>query len=57
LDIAAEVINDHQSPTQASPTMSSKSFVKDVVQCLEIATPKSGGADAAGPSPSNTVSK
>ena len=34
---------------------SPKSFVKDVVKGLELVTPKSGRADAAGPSHSNTV--
>ena len=34
LDISTELINDHESPTQASLTMSPKSFVKDVVKCL-----------------------
>ena len=37
-----------------SPTMSPKSFVKDVVKCFEPVTPKSGRADATGPSRSNT---
>ena len=36
--------------------MSPKSFVKDVVRCLELVMPKSGRADAAGPSCSNAVS-
>jgi len=43
------LINDHESPTQAFPTMSPKSFVKDVVQHLEIVTPNLGRADAAVP--------
>ena len=51
LDILTELIN-HESPTQKSPTMSPKSFVKDVVR-LELVTPKSGIADATGPSCSN----
>jgi len=33
-----------------SPTMSPKSFVKDVVKRLELVTPKSDRADATGPS-------
>jgi len=37
---------------QASPTTSPKSLVKDVV---ELVTPKSSRADAAGPSRSNSL--
>jgi len=39
-------------PTQVSPTMSP---VKDVVQHLELVTPKSGRADVAGRSRSTTT--
>ena len=35
--------------------MPPKPFVKDVVKHLELVTPKSGRADAAGPSRSNTA--
>ena len=35
--------------------MPPKPFVKDVVKHLELVTPKSGRADAAGPSHSNTA--
>ena len=35
--------------------MSPNSFVKDVVKLLELATLKSGRADAAGSSSSNTI--
>jgi len=53
--ISTELINHHESPTQKSPTMSPKSFVKDVVKRLELVTPKSGRADATGPSWSNII--
>ena len=45
LGISVELI-DHKSPTQASPAMSLKPFVKHVVQLLEIVTPIPGRADA-----------
>ena len=47
LDISAELIN-HESPTRASP-MSPKSFTKDIIQHLEIVTPKLGRADTSHP--------
>ena len=46
MSISVELI-DHKSPTQASPAMSLKPFVKHVVQLLEIVIPTSGRADAA----------
>jgi len=55
LDIPTELINNLESLTQASSTMSLKSFVKDVVKCLELITLKLGRADAAGPSCSSTI--